>query len=57
MRNYHYTLTDGTENNVTASAVQITAAGALVFENANGEIKRAFAPGTWTAVETEAQDE
>ncbi len=63
MRNYHVTLTDGSERNVKAKLVTISANGALQFFNDAGkdgsyaDLVCAYASGTWAAVEVERLDD
>lgn len=55
-RDYHVTLTDGSERNVRADELLVLD-GALQFTRTDGEVKVAYAAGAWKSVELETQDD
>jgi hypothetical protein len=56
-RKYHVVLTDGTERTITASSAESSSGGALMLFDADGDVRVSYAPGTWTYVELETQDD
>lgn len=56
MRNYHVTMSNGTERNVKAKNMEVTPNGSLTFDN-DGEVICAYAAGAWSTVEVERLDD
>lgn len=55
-RKYHVQLVDS-ERTISASDIEITGSGILLFLNKTGGVKIAFPSGHWKYVETETQDD